>query len=241
MLDEFIKWLTADFNRVIALIAVLGGILTAMFAPLIRFPLQLRAVRNQEKLNGFTATIKGMEALAEQKDQRIAYLERVQREHDQDREHWARARAQLNIRIEDLESQLRPWPDTPSDSAIVIVVDDDRSMARSLVRMLQHMGREAFVTTKGYDGLRHIRSGQFKLMILDFGLPDISGIDLAILLRREGIDIPIIGLTGVAGDLPMDSPRMIEAKFRVVLPKTSRTSEIVRHVKACLTDDQRTL
>lgn len=235
--NEFVKWLTADFNRVLALIAVVGGVLTAIFAPLIRFPLQLRAVRNQEKLDGFTATIKGMESLSEQKDARIAYLEGLQREHDNDRTHWANTRAQLSLRIEDLESRLRPWPDMPTESAIIIIVEDNTSAARTICRVVERMGLEAFVTTKGYDALRHIRSGQFKLMVLDFGLPDINGIDVAIAARREGIEIPIIGITGVATDIintMASNPRLIEARFAVILPKTSRAAAIQLAIKTAL-------
>lgn len=237
LFDEFVKWLTSDFNRVLAFIAVTGGVLTAIFAPLIRFPLQLRAVRNQEKLDGFTATIKGMESLGEQKDARIAYLESIQREHDNDRTHWANTRSQLALRIEELEARLQPWPDTPSESAVVIVVEDNTSAARTICRIVQRMELEAFVTTKGYDALRHLRSGQFKLMILDFGLPDINGIDVAITARREGIDIPIIGITGVATDIISSmsgNPRMIEARFSVILPKTSRAFAIQEAIRTAL-------
>lgn len=234
-MQGFTSWLMADYNRVIALVAVVGGAIGAVLAPFIRFPLQLRAVRNQERLDAFKATVDGLEALGRQKDLEITRLNTVVEGHDRDREHWYNTRAMLVQRIEELQSQLYPWPENPTDTAVVMVCEDDIVSAKVLCRMLEQVQIEVFVTTKGYDALRHIRaSPQFKLMILDFGLPDINGIDVAILARREGFRMPIIGLTGVADDLPKDTPRMKEANFTVVLPKTSRATDIIRHVKAAL-------
>lgn len=212
------------------ILGVVGMFFTAIFGYFLKRPMALQAVKTDQ----FNATIKGLQALNESQAETITYLEGLQRAHDQDRDHWYRTRAQLTSQIEDLESRLRPWPETPLDAAVVIVVEDDNSSARVVLRILQRLGVEGFVTTRGYDALRHLRSGQFKLMVLDFGLPDISGIDVAILARREGIRIPIIGLTGVASDLPSDSPRMIEAHFTAVLAKTSRADEIMAAVRAAL-------
>lgn len=216
------------------ILGVAGMFFTAFFGWLLKRPMTKQAVKTDQ----FNATIKGLQALNESQAETITYLEGLQRAHDQDRDHWYRTRAQLTSQIEDLESRLRPWPDTPTDAAVVIVVEDDNSSARVVLRILQRLGVEGFVTTRGYDALRHLRSGQFKLMVLDFGLPDISGIDVAILARREGINIPIIGLTGVAGDLPSDSPRMVEARFTAVLAKTSRADEIMVAIRSALTSGE---
>lgn len=205
------------------ILGVAGMFFTALFGWLLKRPMARQAVKTDE----FNATIKGMRELIE--SQRL-----IIEDHEKDREHWARGRAQLVLRIEDLEARLQPWSDTPGDSAIIIVVEDNNASARSICRMLERMQLEAFVTTRGHDALRHLRSGQFKLMVLDFGLPDINGIDVAILARRQGIDIPIIGLTGVAIYLPKDSPQMLEAKFSAVLPKTSRADEIMSAIRRAL-------
>lgn len=240
-LQDFVNWVTSDYNRVIALVAVFGGVIGALLAPFLRFPLQLRAVRSQEKLDAFKATIAGLEAnirsleiIIERKDSEIAQLQEFQKSHDTDRDHWFRTRAQLSQRIEELQARNMPWPDQPPEGAVIIVVEDDSYVARVMCRMMERLGYEAFVTTKGYDALRHLRTGQFRLMVLDFGLPDINGIDVAIMARRDGHTIPIIGLTGVASDLPRDTPRMLEAKFTAVLPKTSRADEIMAAVRSAI-------
>lgn len=228
--DQLIALAKEYPNYGATILGVVGMFFTAIFGYFLKRPMAVQAVKTDQ----FNATIKGLQALNASQAETITYLEGLQRAHDQDRDHWYRTRDQLGQRIEELEARLRPWPDSPVDAAVVIVVEDDNAGARVVLRILQRLHVEGFVTTRGYDALRHLRSGQFKLMVLDFGLPDINGIDLAILARREGINIPIIGLTGVAGDLPSDSPRMIEARFTAVLAKTSRADEILSAIRSAL-------
>lgn len=212
------------------IVGVIGMFFTAMFGYLLKRPMTRQAIRNDE----FTTTIKGLRELVDSQRETISHFEEIQRAHERDRDHWYRTREQLNAQIEDLQSRLRPWPDTPTDGAVILVVEDDNRSARVVCRIIERMQLEGFVVTRGYDALRHLRSGQFKLMVLDFGLPDINGIDVAILTRRAGFDIPIIGLTGVAGDLPLDTPRMVEARFTAILPKTSRADEIMDAIRKVL-------
>jgi len=186
-----ISWLAADYNRVIVLIAAVGGSFGAVLAPFIRFPLQLRAVRSQERIDSFSATVKGLETLLISKDEEIKRLQDGERSHDADREHWYRTRQQLVLRIEELQARENPRPENPKGSEVVIICEDDSAAGRLVRRILDRLGLEGFVVTRGYDALRYLRTGQFRLMILDFGLPDdINGIDVAIMARREGIDIP---------------------------------------------------
>lgn len=230
---EQLLQLAKEYPNYGATILGIGGMFfTAFFGYLLKRPMTRQAIQTDQA----NAAIAGLKELVSSQRETINHLESLQRNHERDRDHWGRTRAQLELQIQDLEARLRPWPDTPTDNAIIIVVEDDNASARTICRVLQRMQLEAFVTTRGHDALRHLRSGQFKLMILDFGLPDINGIDVAIMARRQGIDIPIIGLTGVAVYLPKDSPQMLEAKFTAILPKTSRADEIMAVIRSALGD-----
>lgn len=223
MFDQLLALAKEYPNYGATILGVTGMFFTALFGWLLKRPMARQAV----KTDIFNATLGGMTQLIESQAAII-------REHESDRAHWARSRAQLVMRAEELEARLQPWPDTPTDTARILVVEDDVRMARVVCRMIERLSLEGFVVTKGYDALRHLRSGQFKLMVLDFGLPDINGIDVATAARREGIDIPIVGLTGFSDYLPINDPRMAEANFAIVLPKTSRADQIMDAIRRAL-------
>jgi len=90
---------------------------------------------------------------------------------------------------------------------LVSVVDDNESVRESLPDLLRHSGfdveafssAEAFLESEAVSGTR--------CLILDVGLPGMSGPDLQQELVRRGQDIPIIFITA-QGD-PSLSPRLV--------------------------------
>jgi DNA-binding response OmpR family regulator len=77
----------------------------------------------------------------------------------------------------------------------VLVVDDDDDIAALLVRELRGLGHT--VDTVGYveDALLAARVNDYRLMIVDRGLPDGDGLDLVREMRRRSIEAPILMLT----------------------------------------------
>jgi len=78
----------------------------------------------------------------------------------------------------------------------LLLVEDDQRLARALTRLLEedrHVvehapdGRTAVELATGIDGLDAV--------ILDIGLPDISGLDVARRIRSAGVDVAILMLT----------------------------------------------
>ena len=80
--------------------------------------------------------------------------------------------------------------------ATVLVIDDQESNRYTTRLMLQHAGFEVKEAATGYDGLR--QAGELPdLIILDLHLPDISGIDVCLLLKSSPrtASIPVINVT----------------------------------------------
>ena len=78
----------------------------------------------------------------------------------------------------------------------VLVVDDQESNRYTTRLVLQQAGFEVKEAATGYDGLR--QAGERPdLIILDLHLPDISGIDLCLLLKSSPATarIPVINVT----------------------------------------------
>ena len=76
----------------------------------------------------------------------------------------------------------------------ILIVEDERKIARFLELELQHEGYEVDTAGDGRTGLEKALSWKPDLMILDLMLPELSGIEVCRRLRHES-DLPIIMLT----------------------------------------------
>ncbi|MDO8562174.1 MAG: response regulator transcription factor [bacterium] len=80
----------------------------------------------------------------------------------------------------------------------LLIVEDDELMARSLKRLLELKG---FAVDWLSDALKArtrllLYRGEYDLLLLDLGLPGMSGTALTTSLREEGVTVPIIIITG---------------------------------------------
>jgi two-component system KDP operon response regulator KdpE len=71
-----------------------------------------------------------------------------------------------------------------SNGELVLVVEDERSMARVLSASLQARGYDVRVARTGQDGLDLSASDDPAVIILDLGLPDVDGIEVCRQMRK---------------------------------------------------------
>jgi DNA-binding response OmpR family regulator len=79
-----------------------------------------------------------------------------------------------------------------ADTLRVLVVEDDRGIADSLVRGLRRAGYEASGVETGYGALTTAPAPD--VVLLDLGLPDVDGVEICRTLRRQS-DAAIIVVT----------------------------------------------
>ena len=77
----------------------------------------------------------------------------------------------------------------------ILVIEDDRTIGKSLVQGFRESGHECWWAVNGKTGLEKARSRQADVIVLDLMLPEIAGMDVLNLLRDEGIKTPVIILT----------------------------------------------
>jgi two-component system KDP operon response regulator KdpE len=83
-----------------------------------------------------------------------------------------------------------------TNSVIKILVVDDEPPIRKLLRLgLGALGFDVSEATNGATALEAVKTDMPDLILLDLGLPDISGHDLLRLWRQKGIDVPIVILS----------------------------------------------
>ena len=90
------------------------------------------------------------------------------------------------------------FPSTP----VVFVVDDDVSVRESLELLIRCEGWEPRIFASAQEFLAAPRISVPNCLILDVGLPDLSGLDLQNSIAAERKEMPIIFITG-HGDVPM--------------------------------------
>jgi putative two-component system response regulator len=76
------------------------------------------------------------------------------------------------------------------------VVDDDRAMARLLVRVINMHGYECLTVTNTQEAMTHIETGNVPLVLTDMNMPGGSGLDLVKRLSAEYPDVATVMVTG---------------------------------------------
>ena len=90
----------------------------------------------------------------------------------------------------------------PDSVPVVYVVDDDISVRESLEALIRFAGWKPEVFASAQEFLAHRRVLAPSCLVLDVGLPDVSGLALQKLVTADRTNMPIIFITGY-GDIPM--------------------------------------
>ncbi len=78
----------------------------------------------------------------------------------------------------------------------ILVVEDDTTEGSIIRDFLSKESHCVEHVQSGRHAFERVRTGQFDLMILDLGLPDICGLEILKVLRAEGLALPVLILTG---------------------------------------------
>jgi DNA-binding NtrC family response regulator len=82
--------------------------------------------------------------------------------------------------------------------ANILYVDDEPAIRLILQDTLERLGHSAFGAQNVPEALAALSRGDIDLIISDFRMPGLSGLELLEMLRDDGRDIPLIMLTGFA-------------------------------------------
>jgi DNA-binding response OmpR family regulator len=112
----------------------------------------------------------------------------------------------------------------------ILVVEDDQKAARFLKQGLEEEGHVVDVAADGEEGAQLGHLSPYDLIVLDVLLPKKSGLELSRELRREGVETPILMLTG--RDSTADIVRGLDAGADDYLAKPFAFDEFVARVRA---------
>jgi FixJ family two-component response regulator len=130
-------------------------------------------------------------------------------------------------------------PANPPSRSIAIIVDDDAAVRDSLDSLFRSVGLETRLFGSPAQLLASAPPEGPGCIVLDVRLPGVSGLDLQGQLKRQGIDFPIIFMTG-HGDIPM-SVRAMKAGAVDFLSKPFRDQDMLDAVTTALHRDAQRL
>jgi CheY-like chemotaxis protein len=82
----------------------------------------------------------------------------------------------------------------------ILVVDDEPTVARAIKMLLEHDGHTVETADSGEAALAIIEHGKFDLIITDYSMQGMKGVELAALIKQRHPDQPIIMATAFAAD-----------------------------------------
>src|ERR1700757_1609387 len=124
----------------------------------------------------------------------------------------------------------------PESKAIVFVVDDDLSVRQGLQRLLKAVGWEVETFASAQEFLAHRKENIPSCLVLDVGLPDLSGLDLQKQVIEANREIPIVFITGHK-DVPT-SVRAMKAGAVEFLVKPFSEQDLLDAIEQAIKRDQ---
>jgi len=134
-----------------------------------------------------------------------------------------------------------PPADTSEYRPVILVVDDESAIADTLTEILSRSGYAAMAAYDGTDALETALLTPPELLITDVVLPGMSGIELAITVKRVFPDCRILLFSGqaAAGDLTANARN--HGHHFTLLNKPIHPRDLLSQVQATLKPhDQRT-
>ncbi len=133
---------------------------------------------------------------------------------------------------EETATYLLPMTDAPVDTKTILLIEDRREVLDVLGRTLSSNGFSVLQAMDGDAGLRTALDQRPDLVILDIGLPKLSGLHVARELRNRAFTAPILMLTAL--DTVPDKVSGLDSGADDYLAKPFDYDELLARVRALL-------
>lgn len=120
--------------------------------------------------------------------------------------------------------------------ARILLVEDDPPLARGIAAALSANGFVVDCVPDGETALEAARDEPYALVVLDLGLPDLSGYEVLSGLRMDGLKVPVLILT--ARDAISDRLRGLDLGADDYLLKPCDPDELVARIRAIIRRSQ---
>ena len=130
-------------------------------------------------------------------------------------------------------TEARPDPETGDfRRAVVLLVDDDAEVRAATAEMLRYVGHDVVEAGSGREALDRLdqHGDRIDLMIVDYVMPGMNGVEIARLGRLKRPRLPILFITGFADTAVLAA----EANSHHILRKPFYTTDLVAKIEGAL-------
>ncbi|MGV8145645.1 MAG: response regulator transcription factor [Alkaliphilus sp.] len=113
----------------------------------------------------------------------------------------------------------------------ILIIEDERNIARFLELELTHEGYEVEITYDGREGLKKAKSQNISLILLDVMLPELNGMEVLRRIRKNS-EVPIIMLT--AKDEVFDKVTGLDLGANDYMTKPFAIEELLARIRAAM-------
>lgn len=114
----------------------------------------------------------------------------------------------------------------------ILLVEDDKGLGELVTEALESNGMQVQHYNKGANVVPFLERNFVNLVLLDFGLPDTTGMSVLEEMRKCGIEAPVIFLT--ANDSEVDKIKALERGADDYVTKPFSTTELIARIHAVL-------
>ncbi|GAB3812052.1 response regulator transcription factor [Tessaracoccus terricola] len=111
----------------------------------------------------------------------------------------------------------------------ILIIEDEARIASFVAKGLKAAGFTTHITASGVEGAALAVHGNFDLVILDVGLPDIDGFEVLERVRGQGVNVPVIMLTARAS--VTDRVTGLEGGADDYMPKPFSFEELLARIR----------
>lgn len=112
----------------------------------------------------------------------------------------------------------------------ILLAEDERSLARAIVKIFEKNNYSADAVHNGEDALIYLESGNYDVVVLDVMMPKMDGITVLKKLRASGNQIPVLMLTAKA---EIDDKVLgLDSGANYYLTKPFNTRELLAAIRA---------
>lgn len=115
----------------------------------------------------------------------------------------------------------------------VLVVEDDSAVRAIVGQVCRRDGYDVIEAARGRQALQLVEANEPDVVLLDWVLPDVSGIEVCRELRRRGVSCPIVMLTGRTANVDMVVGLEVGADDYITKPFDGRvlTARLAAHLR----------
>lgn len=121
---------------------------------------------------------------------------------------------------------------TNAQPARVLVVDDEEMFGQVIAQMLGECGYTSCVVQSGVEAVETFQKDNFDLVLTDLGMPEMSGWQVAQIVKEIRPDVPVVLLTGWGSSLDVD--QIADSQIDGMLAKPVKMADLSNTISAAL-------